>query len=39
MPVVTPDPAARSLPEAEKKGFFSKVKGLFKKKEKETVMP
>ncbi|MCW0219214.1 MAG: efflux transporter outer membrane subunit [Prosthecobacter sp.] len=39
MPVVTPDPAARSLPESEKKGFFSKVKGLFKKKEKEAVMP
>lgn len=34
IPVVNPDPAARSLPEGDKSGFFTKVKGLFKKREK-----
>ncbi len=32
LPVTTPDPAARSTPEADKKGFFTKVKGIFGKK-------
>ncbi|HYF37300.1 MAG TPA: hypothetical protein VD994_18510, partial [Prosthecobacter sp.] len=31
-PIVNPDPAARTLPEGEKNGFFTKVKGLFRKK-------
>ncbi|MDZ4288249.1 MAG: efflux transporter outer membrane subunit [Prosthecobacter sp.] len=34
LPAVSPDPAARSVPEGEKSGFFSKVKGLFKRREK-----
>lgn len=32
IPVVTPDPAARSMPENEGSGFISKVKGLFSRK-------
>jgi multidrug efflux system outer membrane protein len=31
VPIITPDPAARSVPEGEKVGFFSRVKGLFRK--------
>ncbi|MCX6856143.1 MAG: efflux transporter outer membrane subunit, partial [Verrucomicrobia bacterium] len=32
IPNVTPDPAARSLPEAEGTGFMSKMKGIFSRK-------
>jgi multidrug efflux system outer membrane protein len=34
IPLVTPDPAARSVPDDDGKGFFSKVKGIFQKKDK-----
>lgn len=33
LPAVNPDPAARFVPEEKQGGFFSKVKGIFRKKE------